>query len=373
MNVNDPAQLSFPGGGDDRTAGRPLSFRFRRHADALVRSGRSPLYVELMRAAADDLDRDGTVAALFSGIPAPPGAVPQLRLMAALHHLVLSGRAPALARFYPSAGGDRDPDGVWPVALDAIRENFEWLKPRLARTVQTNEPGRSAVLFAGLLWLTDVYERPIRLLEIGASAGLNLLVDRYGYVVGEEQLGDPGSPLRFVDPWSPPPPIDLAGAAAALRIAARAGCDLAPLDPTDPEDQITLLSYIWPDELRRIERLRAAFDVATAAPRVPVATEAASAWLPRAIGEAADGELTVVWHSLFRQYLDSAEWEALQQAFRATALGTGAGCTVWISMEPSFDHIARVQLTLRLHPDTPATTLASCDDHGVPIHWAARA
>jgi hypothetical protein len=265
------------------------------------------------------------------------------------------------------------PDGVWPVALEAIRDNFERLRPRLARTVQTNEPGRSAVLFAGLLWLTDVYERPIRLLEIGASAGLNLLFDRYGYVVGEDQLGDSGSPLRFVDPWSPPPPIDLAGAAAGLRMAGRAGCDLAPLDPTDPEDQITLLSYIWPDELHRIERLRAAFEVAGDGGRVPVATQAASAWLPPAIGQTGEGELTVVWHSLFRQYLDRAEWEALQQAFRATALGTGAGSTVWMSMEPSFDHLGRVELTLRLDPDEPPALLAVCDDHGMPIHWAATA
>jgi hypothetical protein len=293
--------------------------------------------------------------------------------MAALHHLVLSGRAPALARFYPSAGGDRNPDGVWPVALDAIRQNLDWLKPRIARTVQTNEPGRSAVLFAGLLWLADRYRRPIRLLEIGASAGLNLLVDRYGYLAGGERLGDPGSPLRFVDPWSPPPPIDLTAAAAGLRIAARAGCDLAPLDPTEPEDQITLLSYIWPDELHRIERLRSAFAVAEAAGRVPVAMETASAWLPEAIGETGDGELTVVWHSLFRQYLQAAEWEALQQAFGATALGTGAGTTVWMSMEPSSDRLARVQLTLRLDPDGPVTTLALCDDHGLPIRWTTTA
>ncbi len=135
------SKLPF-GGGDDRSSARPLSDRFRRHADSLVRAERSPLYVELMRAAAQDIDRGGDVAALFTDVFAPPGAVPQLRLMAALHHLVLSGMAPALARFYPSAGGDLPPDGVWPVALEAIRDNFDWLGPRVARTVQTNEPGR---------------------------------------------------------------------------------------------------------------------------------------------------------------------------------------------------------------------------------------
>ena len=157
---------------------------------------------------------------------------------------------------------------------------------RVHRTVQTNEPGRSAVLFAGLLWLTDRHRRPIRLLEVGASAGLNLVADRYSYVVDGRELGDPGSPLRFVDPWAPPPPIDLAAAAAALRITARAGCDLAPLDPTQPDDQLTLLSYIWPDEPHRIERMRAALAVAARDP-IPVAARHGSEWLAETLGPAA--------------------------------------------------------------------------------------
>lgn len=364
------SQLPYGGAGDARTAGRSLSDRFRRHANSLVRSGRSPLYVQLMRAAAEDIDRGGEVAALFRDVPVPPGAVPQLRLLAALHRLVLSGMAPELARFYPSVGGDLPADGVWPVARAAIHDNFGWLGPYLARTVQTNEPGRSAVLFAGLLWLADRYERPIRLLEIGASAGLNLLVDRYFYVVGRERLGDPGSPVRFLEPWSPPPPIDLGAAAGALRITARAGCDLAPLDPTMPEDQITLLSYIWPDELHRIERLRAAFSVAADGP-IPVAAERASRWLPGAIDQTDNGELTVVWHSLFRQYLAPQEWEELEDVFRGATVGRAGGSVVWLSMEPSFDHLAKVQLSVRTHPDEPEQRLAWCDDHGLPIRWTA--
>ncbi len=228
------------------------------------------------------------------------------------------------------------------------------------------------MLFAGLLWLAARYRRPIRLLEIGASAGLNLLVDRYLYVAGDQQLGDLTSPLRFLDPWTPPPPLDLSATAKALVIAGRAGCDLAPLDPTEPDDQLTLLSYIWPDEPARIDRLRAAFSVATRG-AIPVVAQRASTWLPDAIGEARDGELTVVWHSLLRQYLEPAEWEALQEVFRATALDSGAGSTVWLTMEPSFDHLARVQLALRTSPDEPETLLAVCDDHGLPIRWAAAA
>ena len=361
--MSDPEQLPYGGAGDSRADdATSLATRFRRHADALVRSSRSPLYITLMHAAADDIDRGGPVAQLFEDIPAPAGSVPQLRLVAALHYLVLSGQAPELAAFYPSTGGDRPPAEVWPVVLDTIAEHFDQVKQRLRRTVQTNEPGRSAVLFSGLLWLTDRHRRPIRLLEVGASAGLNLLADRYSYRVGDRELGDPDSPLRFVDPWAPPPPIDLAGAAAALRIVARAGCDMAPLDPRRPDDQLTLLSYIWPDELHRIERMRAALAVAEHDP-VPVAAQPGSQWLPEALAAAGDGELVVVWHSVMRQYVEPEEWAAIERAL------DGRPGVVRLSMEPAFHQDAPMQLTVHDPAGAPARRLAVCDDHGLPIRW----
>jgi hypothetical protein len=360
--VSGPRQAPYGGGGDALAGDRPLPARFRRHADMLVRSNRSPLYIRLMRAAADDIERGGPVARLFAGIPAPPGSVPQLRLMGALHYLVLSGQAPGLAAFYPSAGGREPADGVWPAAQATIDEHFDEIRARLHRTVQTNEPGRSAVLFGGLLWLSDRHRRPIRLLEVGASAGLNLLADRYAYLVDGTTLGDPASPLRFTDPWVPPPPIDIEATAAQLRITARAGCDLAPLDPARPEDQITLLSYIWPDELHRIERMRAALAVAAADP-VPVTSSSGSEWLPGALAAAKDGELTVVWHSVMRQYVEPAEWEAIERAL------DGRPGVVRLCMEPDFSQRAPMQLTVHDPAHAPARLLAVCDDHGLPIRW----
>ncbi|HUA49406.1 MAG TPA: DUF2332 domain-containing protein [Solirubrobacteraceae bacterium] len=360
--MSGSVQLPYGGGGDARSGGLTLAARFRRHADSIARSHRSPLYVQLMRAAAEDIDRGGIVAELFTGVPAPPGSVPQLRLLAALHHLVLSGRAPELGAFYPSAGGDRSPADAWPAASAAIDEHFDTIKVRLGRTVQTNEPGRSAVLFAGLLWLTARYQQPIRLLEVGASAGLNLLVDRYAYQVDDHELGTPGSPLRFVDPWAPPPPIDLGAAAAALRIVARGGCDVAPMDPRAPDDQLTLLSYIWPDELPRIDRLRAALSVAAEDP-VPVTARLGSEWLPEVLADRREGELVVVWHSVIRQYVAPEEWAAIERA-----LGERPG-VVRLSMEPSGAHHARMQLTVHEPAHAPETVLAVCDDHGLPIRW----
>ncbi len=242
-------------------------------------------------------------------------------------------------------------------------DHFDRIRERLHRTVQTNEPGRSAVLFAGLLWLTDRHRRPIRLLEVGASAGLNLLADRYSYAVDGRELGDPDSPLRFVDPWMPPPPIDLEAAAAALRITARAGCDLAPLDPTRPDDQLTLLSYIWPDELHRIDRMRAALSVAERDP-IPIAARKGSEWLPDALATAGDGELIVVWHSVMRQYVEPEEWAAIERVLDEHP------SVVRLSMEPTRSQEARMQLTVHDPAGAPEIRLAVCDDHGLPIRWA---
>ena len=364
--MNEISQLPYGGAGDGQAGKLELAERFRRHAGALARSGRSPLYVRMMRDAAGDIDRGGTVARLFDGVPAPPGSVPQLRLMAALHYLVLSGQAPALAAFYPSAGGERPVDGVWPLVEVVIDEHFDQIRARLHRTVQTNEPGRSAVLFAGLLWLTDRHRRPIRLLEVGASAGLNLLADRYSYVIGGRELGDPASPLRFVDPWTPPPAIDVEDAAARLEIVARAGCDPAPLDPSWPDDQLTLLSYIWPDELHRIERMRAALSVAARDP-IPVAAQRGSIWLPEVLRAARGSELTVVWHSVMRQYVDPDEWAAIERTLSDAA---GSSPIARLSMEPASDRHAAMQLTVHDPAGAPATRLAVCDDHGLPIRWA---
>jgi hypothetical protein len=318
-----------------------------------------------MRRAADDAERGGRVAELFAAVPNPPRSVPALRLLAALHHLVLSGRAPELARFYPSAGGGRSPDGAWPVALATLGEHADWVRDRLGRTVQTNEPGRATVLFAALLWLTERFPLPVRLLEIGASAGLNLLADRFCYVSGGQALGAVGSPVRFVEPWSPAPPIDLRAAAGRLHIAEREGCDPAPLDPREPEDRITALSYIWPDELERLERARLALDLAAEDPP-RVAAMPAESWLPRALADGREGRLAVVWQSIVRQYIEPGPWEAIERAFEDAAAG---GPLVWLRMEPGEDHLTGMELTVIETPGEPPRRLATCGDHGPPVSW----
>jgi hypothetical protein len=174
--------------------------------------------------------------------------------------------------------------------------------------------------------------------------------------------------VRFREPWRPGPPIDVTAAARRLRIAERAGCDRRPLDPRDSGDRLTLLSYIWPDELERMQRMRAALDLAAKSP-VSVTPQPASQWLPGALAKTRRGELTVIWQSIFRQYADSDEWASIEETVRRAARARRQRPVVWLRMEPSDDHLARMSLTFRTDPDQPERRLAWCGDHGPPVLW----
>ena len=199
-----------------------LAERFREQAGTAVQRG-SPLYVALLGAAADDIVAGGPVWQLLEEHAGdPPGSVVQLRLMAAVHRLVLTGAAPELAAFYPSAGGNGPVAAAWPVFRRVVRERADVLRPLIARPLQTNEVGRCAALLPGFAAVARATGLPLRVLELGASAGLNLNWDRYRYERAAAAFGPADSPVRL--PLAGPPP-------PALRVVARRGCDAAPLDP----------------------------------------------------------------------------------------------------------------------------------------------
>lgn len=359
----------FEGARDGHAGSASLPARFRRHADALVRGGRSPLYIELMRGAADDLDRGGVVRDLFDAIPTPPGSVPPLRLLAALHRLVLEGRAPQLAAYCPSAGGTRPPTGAWPSAAEVLQQHFDEVRERVAHTVQTNEPGRAVVIYGALLWLVERNVLPVNLLEIGASGGLNLLADRFAYRVGGALLGDAGSPLIFDEPWRGRPVPDPSATAAALRIARRAGCDPAPLDLASADDRLTIRSYLWPDELDRLARLDAALAVAAVAPP-EVAACGAERWLPGVLADRRAGELTVIWQSVMRQYVPAQTWAAIEHAIGdAGCAATAETPLAWITMEPGDAPLEGFLLTATTWPGGVPCRLGHAGDHGPPVTW----
>lgn len=337
---------------------RDLPTRFREQA-AGCRGYGSPLTGALLEGAADDLVRGGVVADLMAPhADDPGGSVPALRFAGALHRLVLDGRAPALAAHYPSVGGTAPVEQVWQAAQETVREHLVELQGLVRRGVQTNEVGRSAVLF-GVLQLVP---GPVRLLELGASAGLNLRCDRFAYEVADQVFGDPVSPVRLVQPWEGScPPY------RGTEVVERWGCDPAPVDPTTEDGRLTLTSYVWGDQVDRLARLRAALEVAR---QVPVDVEAAGAleFLRRRLDDRSD-VTTLVWHSVVWQYVDPDERAAVDALLDEAGRELGPRL-VRASMEPRKESdLLTFGVEVQRWPGGERVHVGECHGHGPPVRW----
>lgn len=352
----------------------PLAERLRRQAEQCGLSG-SPLYEALLSGAADDLEAGGPTAEVMAGEQEQPsGSVPALRLTGALHRMVLERRAPQLALHYPSVGGAAGTRGAWTAARTLMADDPAAVRRLAAHPVQTNEPARSAVLWGGLAVLAARVPLPVRLLEFGASGGLNLVPDRYGYRVGRHVLGDASSALIVADPWR-----EAQGpTAVGVRVVERAGSDCRPVDVATTEGRLTLTSFVWADQLHRLERLRAAFAVMVGHP-VTVERAGASQFLAARLAGPVPGVVTVVWHSVVWQYLDAAEQARVEKLLNsALAAATAAAPVAHLSMESvqvgRGDYRFRLWLALAdgrgpVHREA----LADCEGHGPPVRWRVTA
>ncbi len=227
-----------------------LAKRLRRQA-AWCAELDSPLYASLLESAADDLELEGPVRAVLEGFQEEPGsAALALRLMGAVHRLVLDDTLPELAAHYPSTGGDGDPSTTWPVFRQALIDHRAEVRALLGTGCQTNEVGRSAALVGGFLEAAHRAGLALRILEIGASAGLNLRWDRYRYESAAGAWGDDASPVRFTHSYVVPPPLN-----RHATVVQRMGCDLHPIDPTSDAGALVLRSFIWADQLGRLALL----------------------------------------------------------------------------------------------------------------------
>ena len=175
--------------------------------------------------------------------------------------MALDGRAPVLRRWYPSTGGTWDAETAWPEIVLIAAGPDRPLRAALDQPPQTNEVGRSAVLIGGLLRIDREFDLPIRLFEIGSSAGLNLRADCYHYRYAGGKWGPADSPVAIDDAWHGNLPPE-----GAVRIVERHGYDIAPIDVTGADGEMTVLSYVWPDQSARLERLRGAIAVARNVP-----------------------------------------------------------------------------------------------------------
>jgi hypothetical protein len=283
----------------------------------------------------------------------PGPSVLALRLMGAVHRLVLRGDAPELAAHYPSAGGR--PGDAWPAFAAVLRDHRDELRRLVENPVQTNEPGRCAALLGGFLEVARATGLPLRLLEVGASAGLNLRFDRYRYELSGARWGPGDSPavIRSRLTGDGRPPLD-----APLRIALRHGCDRRPVDPRSEEGRLTLTSYVWPDQVERLERLRGALAVAGDVDAV-VERAGAAEWIETRLAELSSDAATVVFHSIVMQYLPADE----RERFERTVTGA-SGNVAWLRMEPDGE-FAEVRLMLAGED----RLLARTGYHGDPVEW----
>ena len=307
-----------------------------------------------------------------------------LRWAGALHHLALRGLQPWAGLWPPGGSGllaaPSDLDGNLYGDLDAEldtaittawRQQQPTVQAALALPPQTNEVNRSVALLPGLLWAAARTRLPIHLLEIGASAGLNLWCDHYRYDHGRWQWGDAAAALVLRSDWQG---AILNEAGANLQIERRAACDAHPIALDHPDEGLRLASFIWPEQAERLARLNTArTEVARlmAASGVRVEALPAADFLARELAVPPPGRTTVVMHSVVWQYIPAAEQAAITGLIEAAgARASTAAPLAWLRFEPRAGD-GHVELRCRLWPNGADHLLARCHPHGARIEWLA--
>jgi hypothetical protein len=159
---------------DEVESKRRVAVLLREQAAGCGRFG-SELYARLLEDAAGDVEAGGPAWRVLEDCAHdPPEEALALRFMGALHRIVLEGGAPRLAAYYPSVGGRAHQRGAWEAFRETLEEQRERLRLEMRAPVQTNEVGRCTALVGGSLLVAGHTGLPLRVLEIGASAGLNL-------------------------------------------------------------------------------------------------------------------------------------------------------------------------------------------------------
>lgn len=340
-----------------------VAAQLEEQAEACAAMG-SPLYASLLGRAAGDVRAGGPCWEVLRGHLLPGrGDALALRFMAAVHRLALAGAAPTLAALYAEA---RAPEvcvqrnaAAWPAFVETVAAHREALAHDVVVPCQTNEVGRAAGLMFGFLELAATTGRPLRLLEIGASAGLNLRFDRFRFGGGGAGWGDPGSPVDLTGLWAEAP----AHVDATLAISSRLGCDPNPIDPATPDGRRALLASVWADQGPRFRRLEGALALAAQVPAT-VVRASADAFVAERLAAPAPGVTTVVYHSVVQEYFDADT--ALR--FRATLEAAGARATAeaplgWLRLEPA-SALRHHGVTLTTWPGGDERLLAVCGAHG---------
>jgi hypothetical protein len=334
---------------------------FRRQAAACRALG-SPFTAELLDLLAMRLDTGTAVGRAVLEWPGDPVAdALALRLAGALHALVLTGAPEDLVEAYPPHGPAGD-DRLWQALSGALATEAAPILRFIQSPPQTNEVARSAALAGGFLTIAAISSLPLTLLEIGASAGLNLHWDSYGYDLGGLILDQgPDRPL-LAPAWQGPEPPS-----AEVAVRERAGCDRSVIDIGSPEAVLRLRAYVWADQADRLARLDQALRIARAAP-VAIDQADAADWIPARLAGRRAGTVTVLFHSIVWQYIPEQGQRRLERAIvEAGRRADAAAPFAWLRMEPESEAAAALRLTL--WPGGETLFLADVDYHGRWLCW----
>lgn len=305
-----------------------------------------------------DRIRSWTGAPLADALP--------LRAAGGLHALHLAGQAPELAPIYADQPGIDDAA----ILAGVIERHHDALMPWLDGPPQTNEAGRSANFIAALLWLAERgLPADFECIEIGSSAGINLMIDRYHYTLGGVAVGPAESPMRFAPEWQGPPPPS-----HPIHFAAIRGSDIAPVDLTDPVQALRLKAYIWPEHTERFARMETAIAMAQQQKPDLVASNAADfAEAQLALPQAA-GTTRVLMHSIMWQYVPADQQARVTAAMEAAgARATADRPLAWVALEANRT-VHHHELIVRYWPgDGAPHLLTRAHAHGAWLQWVADA
>jgi len=328
----------------------------------------SPFMVRLCRLFARHLQADDATACYLIDLPKPASfwnqALP-LRVAGALHALVLSDQCPELKAVYPPHHDEVSDAALWAAVSHAMRKHADFFMAFLDSVPQTNEVRRSCVLLPGFLTIARETGLPFTVSELGASAGINLCWDSFGYQLGDHAWGDPNSGVMMTPDWrgNPPP------AAVPITVAERAACDMAPVDFRNANARLRLLSYIWADQADRFTRTENALTI-LAAKDYTVEKATIDDWLPQRLSRDTTGMVHVICHTITWQYL-SEDSDKRSRALIATAgsKATPKAPLAWLHLEPD-GKSPGAAITLTLWPDGTQRYLGRADYHGRWIDWS---
>jgi hypothetical protein len=278
-----------------------------------------------------------------------------LRLFGGVHYLELAGIEPyALS-------------GAWDDFRAALEARGDFLA-RFVReqAVQTNEVQRCFALLPAFLVIAHEHgAETLDLVELGPSAGLNLLWDRYRYVYRAGTWGSSELTLQGVE-YAPVPREVLARRA---RVRKRIGIDLNPVDVTTDHGARLLHAFIWPGRVERAQRLKQAIAILRREPPTLVRGDYVEL-LPAVLGERDDQALTVVFQTASTGYIGRERRAELRELLEA---GGREGPLGWVSTraveEREEDRHDSYELEVALWPGGERRFVMRCDFHGNWIRW----